>query len=201
MRAKLEWLREWPSEMGIRQNFDKFDGLGSWRRPQPPLTHRSTRATTRHKLLPWKSAAAARSAMSAASTERAPASAASASSASASAASAPSPSPPMYRVDAATSSLAFPRPLRPAPTFYPTEAEFADPIAYVQSIRHIGEKTGTETSKLTQKQRGGDRDDQRDRGALMQPHSSAIAPLSGSCRDAGICKIVPPPSWSHNHTH
>ena len=49
-------------------------------------------------------------------------------------------------VDSATLSLrsALPArgPLRPAPTFYPSEAQFADPLAYVQSIRHIGEKTG-----------------------------------------------------------
>ena len=29
-----------------------------------------------------------------------------------------------------------------APTFYPTDEEFADPHKYIQSIRHIGEKAG-----------------------------------------------------------
>lgn len=29
-----------------------------------------------------------------------------------------------------------------APTFYPTDAEFADPLAYIRSIRHIGEQAG-----------------------------------------------------------
>lgn len=42
--------------------------------------------------------------------------------------------------------------LEEAPTFYPTDAEFVNPLKYIASIRHIGER-------------------------------------------AGICKIVPPPSW------
>lgn len=50
-------------------------------------------------------------------------------------------SPPVA-VDSATRSLGAPPPLRPAPTFYPTEEEFADPIAYVRSIAHIGQRAG-----------------------------------------------------------
>jgi histone demethylase JARID1 len=47
-----------------------------------------------------------------------------------------------YAVDAATLSLNFRPPLRPAPVFYPTESEFSDPHAYVRSIRHIGQRAG-----------------------------------------------------------
>ena len=33
-------------------------------------------------------------------------------------------------------------PLPSAPEFHPTEAEWADPFRYIESIRHIGEKSG-----------------------------------------------------------
>lgn len=139
-------------------------------------THHLDAATSRHRasdpsttapvhqrlfVTPSSQSQRPRRAMSAASAaaaaRKAPTSAAASAAVGASASALPSPpspaaaSAPSYRVDAATSSLAFPLPLRPAPTFYPTEAEFADPIAYVQKIRHIGEKTG----QRTHRQRGG----------------------------------------------
>lgn len=47
-----------------------------------------------------------------------------------------------FRVDQTTESLNAPFPLKYAPTFYPNEQQFSDPIKFVRSIAHIGQKTG-----------------------------------------------------------
>ena len=65
--------------------------------------------------------------------------------------------------------------LKPAPTFYPTEAEFEDPISYIRSIQTEGSKHGETRTWLH----------------LVLRSTTVGVSQQPACL-AGICKIVPP---------